>query len=182
MNTEFEKIEKAKMVLYKIANGVNPLNGEQIEKGSFLDDGKIIRCFYFVTEILDNVINGVYSSSRTGQTNFYITAEQKKRVEFPQGKIGVNEFSKCINSCIDLSRSKRLTGTELNKRLKKMGILSEEGMGDGKTRTVVNGKSAEYGFETERKSYNGIEYDKVVINDKGKKYLLENIESIMEIG
>lgn len=81
--------------------------------------------------------------------------------------------------CIDLNQSKRLTGVEINKRLKAMGILSEETTETGKTRTVINDNSINYGFESQRKSYNGVEYDMVVINDKGKKYLLDNIEVIM---
>jgi hypothetical protein len=69
----------------------------------------------------------------------------------------------------------------LNKRLKKLGILGEESTIEGKMRTVINEKSAQFGFEAERKSYNGVEYDMVVINNVGKKYLLENIENIMVV-
>lgn len=181
MHSEFEKIDKAKLVLQKIAKGVNPLTGEVIEKDSFLNDAKIIRCFYFVTEILDNVMKGAYNSRSNKLSEFIISPEQKSRVELPAGKIGVNEFSKCINSCLVLSTSKKLTGVELNKRLKKLGVLSEESTSGGKTRTVTNENSAGYGFETDKRNYNGVEYDAVVINDIGKKYLLDNIESIMAV-
>ena len=178
-HSEIEKIEKAKIILEKIAKGVNPITGEQIEEDSFLNDARMIRCFYFVAEVLGNVKDGVYRSKKNKMTEFIITPEQKEMVEFPPGRIGVNEFSKCINRCIDINISKKLTGVELNKRLKKLGILSEESTQDGKTRTIINEKSIEYGFESERRSYNGNDYDMVVINDNGKKYLSENIESIM---
>ena len=176
---EIDKIEKAKAILLKIAKGINPVTGEQIEEDSFLNDPRIIRCFYFVSEILDNVTKGVYSSSKEKMTQFVITPEQKQMVKFPENKIGVNEFSKCISLCLDPSKSKRLTGVELNKKLKALGILGEEKLESGKTRTILNENSATFGFETERKVYNGNEYDMVVINDKGKQYLLDNIESIM---
>lgn len=65
MNEELEKIQKARLVLQKIANGINPINGEKIEEESFLNDPRIIRCFYFVAEVLDNVTRGVYSSKRS---------------------------------------------------------------------------------------------------------------------
>ncbi|NSW91900.1 MAG: hypothetical protein HPY74_14735 [Firmicutes bacterium] len=178
MHSESEKIEKAKIVLQKIAKGIDPLTGEQIEGDSFLNDPKIIRCFYFVTEVLDNVLKGVYSNRKL--SHFFITPEQKSKVQFPEGKIGVNEFSKSINACIDPTSSKKLTGVELNKKLKKMGILSEEETDAGRKRTITNDTSIQYGFETERRVYNGNEYDMVVINDKGKKYLLDNIETIMQ--
>lgn len=177
---EQQKIEKAKIILEKIAKGVDPLTGEQIEGDSFLNDPRMIRCFYFVAEVLDNVNKGVYSSRGNNSSKFFITEEQKRMVEFPPEKIGVNEFSKRINACIDPAVSKKLTGTELNKKLKKLGILSEEQYGNGKTRATTNDRSAEYGFELEKKSYSGVEYNMVVINDIGKKYLLENIEQIMD--
>lgn len=180
MINDYEKIEKAKIVLQKIAKGVDPLTGEMIKEDSFLNDPRIVRCFYFVTEILDKLINGAYGKSTNKLADFVITSEQKSKVVFPDGKIGVNEFSRCVNQCIDFNASKKLSGVELNKRLKKMGILSEEGTADGKTRTVTNEKSAGYGFEMEKRTFKGAEYEMVLINDTGKKYLLDNIETIMK--
>lgn len=179
MQDEFDRIEKAKAVLEKIAKGVDPLTGELIGENSFLNDPGIIRCFYFVNEILDNVLNGVYSGRGSKLQGFFITPEQKSRVRFTPGKIGVNEFSKNINECIDLSRSKKLTGVELNRRLKKMGLLGEVDTGGGKKRTALSDESVQYGFEAEMRSYNGVEYEMVVINDDGKRYLLDNLEEIM---
>lgn len=68
----------------------------------------------------------------------------------------------------------------MNKKLKILGILSEEKLESGKTRTIINENSINFGFETDKKTYNGSEYDMVAMNDKGKKYLLDNIESIMK--
>lgn len=181
MTNDFEKMEKAKNVLLKIAKGINPVTGEEIPENNFICDARIIQCFYFVTEVLDNVKNGVYSKSVEKQTVFIISSDEKTRVTFPDGKIGVNEFSKQVNQCIDLSKSKKLTGVELNKRLKNMGILSERVTESGKTRTIINESSANYGFEMEKRKFNGVEYEMVVMNDKGKRYLLEDIEKIMSI-
>lgn len=180
MIDDFDKMEKAKNVLLKIAGGVDPLTGEAIAENTFLNDPRIIRCFYFITEVLDDVMHGVYRKAGSRPLDFIITPEQKRRVNFPEGKIGVNEFSKQINQCIDSNASKKLTGVELNKRLKKMGILAEKNAGNGKTRTVTNQNSAKYGFEMENRQFNGVEYEMVVINDEGKRYLLDNIETIMK--
>ncbi|TCL62282.1 hypothetical protein EDC14_102625 [Hydrogenispora ethanolica] len=180
MNEDHEKIVMAKLVLEKIAGGVNPLTHEAIPQDSFLNEPKIIRCFYFVAEILDQVARGAYrSGGGKPAAAFVITPEQKQRLQFTPGKIGVNEFAKCVNLSLDLNQSKKLTGVELNKRLKKLGVLSEESGPDGKTRTITNQKSLDYGFESEKRSYNGAEYTMVVLNEKGKRYLLDNLESIM---
>ena len=181
MVTERDKMEKAREVLIKIAKGTDPLTGETLKEESFLNDPRVIRCFYYIAEVLDNVLQGKYSKSNK-LTRFVITPEQKSRVKLPEGKIGVNEFSRCVDLCIDGTTSRKLTGVELNRRLKKMGVLSEEkNPQTGRTRTITNERSEEYGFESEKKTYNGAEYDAVVMNDKGKQYLLDNLEDILNM-
>jgi hypothetical protein len=181
MASDFEKMDKAKTVLTKMAEGINPITGEQIKDESFLNDPRIIRCFYFITEVLDNVMKGVYSRN-SKLTQFVITPEQKSMVELSDGPIGVSEFSRQVNLCIDQTRSKKLTAVEINKRLRKIGVLGEEiNSATGKARTVTNSKSKDYGFEMIKKSFNGNEYDMVVMNDTGKRYLLDHLEEIMSI-
>ena len=176
--TDLEKLTKAIKIIEKIANGVNPLDGKPIAKGHFLQEPKINRCLLFVADTLKRQLQETVYRTRRPNV-FIISADEKGRVEFPPGKIGVNEFSKCVNRVLDLTRSKKLTGVELNKRLKKIGLLTEEQTPDGKVRTTVNSKSLEYGFETELRNYNSNEYRMVLMNDKGKRYLLDNLETIM---
>ena len=179
MISEKEKIIKAKEVLVKIANGINPLNRQPINDESFLNDPRIIRCFFFVAEILDRAHAGQLNQTLHKPTEFRITSEEKSKIKFPEYKIGVNEFARCVNNIIDPKISKKLTGVVLNNQLKKMGLLSEVIIEDGKKRTTINDKSNDYGFELEKRNYNGNEYDMVVINDIGKKFLLDNLEDIL---
>lgn len=182
MSLEKEKLVKANEILRKMANGINPLNGEPIEEGSFLHDARMIRCLYFIQEVLNRAIDGQLRTSANKQEAFIITADEKRRIELPHGSIGVNVFAKCVNSVIDLNNSKKVSGMELNKRLKKMGVLGEEVLADGKTRTVAGAKSLEYGIETEKRNHHGNDYEMILFNDQGKKYLLDNLEEIMTFG
>jgi hypothetical protein len=92
---------------------------------------------------------------------------------------GVNPINGA-NSVIDLNVSRKITGVEINKQLKKMGILAEELLADGKKRTIVNDNSPKYGIVTEKRNYSGNEYDMVCFNDIGKKFLLDDLEKILE--
>lgn len=118
---DIDTLQKSKMVLEKIAKGVNPISGEAIDEVSFLNDPGVIRCFYSMAEVLENVMNGTMDPPVARPQAFVITPEQKTKVVFPPVNIGVNEFSKCINACLSPGLSKKLTGAELNKRLKKAG-------------------------------------------------------------
>lgn len=175
---DIEKIEKARAILQSIANGKDPINGEIIEEDNFINDPRLIRMFYFVAEVMDNVVKGNYSKGKVSE--FLITGEQKNDIVFTEGNIGVNEVAKCINQQINPLISKKATGMAINKGLKRLGLLSEAIDDLGKKRTTTNEKSIDYGFQLEKRDYNGVEYYMVVIDDKGKKYILDNIEEIMK--
>lgn len=181
MNLDIDKIKKAKIVLDKMANGINPVDGTSITEDSFLNDPRIIRCLFFVNEILQRTIDGDLQDKGLDRKKlpFIITAEEKARVQFPEEEIGVNTFAQCINKVINPNVSKKLTGLELNKGLKRMGILGELVDSEGKKKTIVPESSEKYGIHTLLVNYNGTEYDKVVFDNKAVRYLLENLESII---
>lgn len=179
MSLEREKIEKAREFVKKLASGVSPLNGEQMANDTVLNDPKMIRFFYYIQEILDMALDGRLRPGAEIATEFVITPGEKDKVRLSQGKIGVNEFAKCVNKVIDPNRSRKLTGMEINRRLKKIGILGETVLEDGKKRTALTERSGEHGIECEKRTFNGNEYEMILFNDTGKKYLLDNLEKIM---
>ena len=176
MHADKEKIIKAIKILHKMADGLNPVTGEKLPEGCFLHDPRMIRCLFFVQDVLDQVAKRGLTSP--GKKEFSITAEEKERIELPESLIRVNAFARCDNNVIDINKSRKITGVEINKHLKKMGILSEEILEDGRKRTTVNDNSKQYGIETVRKIYNGVEYDMVCFNDIGKRFLLDLLEEI----
>ena len=54
---EREKIAYAKSFIDKMAEGINPLTGEQIPDGELLNNVRISRCLFYVSEILGKVIS-----------------------------------------------------------------------------------------------------------------------------
>jgi len=180
---DMEKVRKARLVLDKMANGINPVDGTKISEESFLNDPRIIRCLFFVNEILQKTIDGDLQDKDIDRKKlpFVITDEEKSRVEFPEEEIGVNSFAQCINKVLNPNVSKKLTGLELNRQLKKIGILGEVENEQGKKKTIVPGESGKYGIRTLLVNYNGAEYEKVVFNNKAVNYLLENLEKIMSL-
>ena len=54
---EREKIAYAKSFIDKMAEGINPLTGEQIPDGELLNNVRISRCLFYVSEILGKAIS-----------------------------------------------------------------------------------------------------------------------------
>ncbi|MCR4436087.1 MAG: hypothetical protein QHH06_13735 [Clostridiales bacterium] len=180
MDNEVLKLTRAIEIMKALAEGTNPFTGLPYEENSLINDPRMIRCFYYIIDTLKKVRSGQKGlASYRKDLPFVITPEEKARIVLPEEKIGVNTFAKCVNSVINPAISKKLTGMALNSQLKKMGILREVKTEQGKIRTTVNDKSAEYGIEIEEVAYNGNVYHKIVFNQKGKKYLLDHLEEIM---
>lgn len=173
-----EQIKDARSIVLKIAKGIDPLTGECIEKKSFFHDPEIIRCFYFVSEMLQELESP--PSRPLKRQKFSITPEQKQKVILTDGKIGINEFVKCIRKTVEPEKTAGFSGVEIYKKLKALGILSEEEYEQGKKRTTTNEKSPDFGFESETRTFNGEKYKVILMNEKGKQFLLNNLEDILE--
>ena len=173
MLVEKEKLKETKGIIQKLANGVNPISDTPIQDESFLNNPKILRSFYFLSNYIEAQIEQrKYPTKKP--TKFFISNEQLEKVVLPSGKIGIKEFAKAINKVIDPLISKKVTGQMINKKLKELGILSETIDDDGKVNTVTNENSEGYGIESITKTFNGREYQKVVYNEVGKEFLLKN--------
>lgn len=52
---------RAKIYIEKLANGINPLTDDNVPEGDIVNNVKISRCLFFVSDVLEKVIeNGGY--------------------------------------------------------------------------------------------------------------------------
>lgn len=179
MNHDHDNLIESKTIIKALANGLNPITREKIGDESFLHDPSIIRPLFFLTQYIEKLPTSPIKKKKP--KSFKITQIEKNRIVLPPGKIGVNKFAHAVNEVLDENKSKRLTGVVINKKLKALGILSEETTEAGKTRTITNDLSEGYGIESVTIQYNKKEYQQVVFNDVGKQFLLDNLEKIMGI-
>lgn len=173
MTIDTQKLKETKGLIEKLANGVNPITNTPIQDESILNNPKIVRSFYFLTDYIEIQIEQKKFPIKK-PTKFVITHEQLEKVVLPIGEIGINEIAKAINKVIDQQVSKKVTGQMINKKLKELGILSEMVAEDGKTNTITNENSEGYGIESVARNFNGREYQKIVYNEVGKEFLLDN--------
>lgn len=175
MYSEIELINRAQEILKEIAQGVNPLTKEKIEESNFVNNPKMIRCFMFCAEMLDRAKAPVKNTN----TQFIITAKQKENINIPYDTIGFSNFAKIVNENIDQFISKKASAHKIILSLKNLGILGEVINENNKKVTITLPNSADYGFITVHKSFEEREYDQVMANRQGQKYLIDNLEMLM---
>ena len=54
--TELEIMQRAKMYMEKLAQGIDPISDQEIPEDSVLNNVRLARCFFYVSGVLDQVI------------------------------------------------------------------------------------------------------------------------------
>ena len=108
--TELEKIAYAKSFIDKLANGINPLDDTPIPDDDIANNVRLSRCFFYVSDILRQVIeNGEKQSEpKPKRVPFAITQEQIEKYEFSETPICssillINSSSGFNSSPVDVS-------------------------------------------------------------------------------
>lgn len=83
--TELEKMQRAKMYIDKLANGINPLNDLPAAESDVINNIRISRCLFYVSDILRQVIesNGVQSKEKSGKEPFFFLLTVEISFPFP---------------------------------------------------------------------------------------------------
>ena len=122
--TELETMQRAKMYLDKLAQGIDPISGQEIPNDSVLNNVRLARCFFYVSGILDQVIaNGGRVIS--GEKNFYITQEEISRLQPSQEALRITQFADRITDGVHDPARKRLKATTITNWLIEKGFLEK---------------------------------------------------------
>lgn len=180
--TELETIARAKMYIDKLANGINPLDDTAVAQTDIVNNVRISRCLFFVSDTLRKVLEngGVGTASRAKKNKFRITAEELEKFAFSDKPIPVSEITKRINDIADTENSTKLSHHTITSWLSEIGMLNEMINKEGKKSKRPTADGSDLGiFIEERTGQNGT-YHVVVYNKSAQKFIVDNIPSVIE--
>jgi transcription antitermination factor NusB len=125
--TELETLERAKMYMEKLANGINPLDGSMLPDEDIVNNVRLSRCFFYVADVLRQIIDngGVVSKKKPKKATFALTTEQRAAFEFSATPLPISELSKRINSLSANENMTTLGYTVIRDWLMSLGMLEE---------------------------------------------------------
>ena len=180
--TELEKLERAKMYIDKLANGIDPLTNAEMAEDETLNQVRISRCLFYVSEILGRVIdNGgdVGKKMYVKQIPFTITPEQLEQVEISEQPVGVSIIAKRISEVLD-ENVKKIPATHISNWLLQNGYLTENIYANKKEK-VSTAKGEALGIVTvDAVSSQGRAYRKNIYVADAQRFLINNIVKIEE--
>ena len=182
--TELETMQRAKMYLDKLANGINPLTDQPAAENDCINQVRISRCLFYVSDVLRKVIeNGgnIGKAEKVKKQAFSISHEALKNYRLSAAPIPVSEITKRINELIDESVMKKLKYESITTFLLQSGFLVLTETGDGKKTKAPTKQGNAIGITTEERVSQSGMYLVTVYNAEAQQSILDNIDAVIEI-
>ena len=135
--TELETMQRAKMYLDKLAQGIDPITNQEVPEDSILNNVRLARCFFYVSDVLEQVIvNGGVIGGKPKLQAFSITMEQLSKVQISQEPVRITQLVEQIGNAAENPQMKKLSATVITNRLLEKGFLEKQTDSDGKSRRI----------------------------------------------
>ncbi|HBU12122.1 MAG TPA: hypothetical protein DEB31_05155 [Clostridiales bacterium] len=180
---ELEKLTRAKQYLDALANGVDPVSGVALPEDTVLNQVRLARCFFYVSDVLRRVIesggNVETKPAKRGLTSFSITAEQAREITEAEAPLPITHFCALVSAAVCGEHMKKLGYTKITGWLVEQGYLLETQDTDGKRRKRATEKGVALGIaEQEREGQYG-RYIHLVYSPAAQRFLLDHLPEIL---
>lgn len=178
--TELETMQRAKMYLDKLAQGIDPITNQEVPEDSVLNNVRLARCFFYVSDVLGKVIaNGGAIGQISKTLDFAITPEQLASVQVSDYPIRVTEFTEALYQAVNNPTMKKLSTTKITEWLISKGLMMKETGTDGKIHRVPTDRGLQMGMSTRLRQSRDGEYQAVYYNRNMQQFLLDNLSAIL---
>ncbi len=178
--TELETMQRAKMYMEKLAQGIDPITGQELPEDSALNNVRLARCFFYVSDVLGQVIaNGGVIGGKPRLQPFAITEQQLARVRISQEPVRVTQLVEMIGTAVENPQMKKLSTTAITDWLLEKGFLEKQTTPDGKSRRVPTDSGRMIGLFTETRQGQYGEYLAVFYNAEAQQFVLDNLSDML---
>lgn len=174
---DMNKLDKAIIYVDRIANGVNPVNNSLVVNDSVLNDPNVIRCMYFIKEILKEVKENGGVIGKNNLSNIPFDVNLLNKFVYIEDK-SITNVIKQINEYIDNSNMKKIKSKVVLDWLKDNDYISNKKDDEtGLTGSIVTEKGKMVGIYNEVRSFNGREYIATIYNKQGQEFIIDILKN-----
>lgn len=183
MASELQIMIHAKAYLDKLANGINPLTDEALPETDIVNQVRISRCLFFVSDVLRQVIEkgGLKKPPKAVLRPFELTEEQAGSLRPLESPIAVSAVTERINSLVDQEKMKKLSYRSVVSFLLEEGFLTQVTDPQGKLKRQPTPKGAALGIMTENRTGLRGDYTAVLYDRNAQQYILDHLDRITQI-
>lgn len=180
--TELEKIAYAKTFIDKMAEGTNPLDDSSIPDGDLLNQVRISRCLYFVSDILRRICETreikLPSSPKKARLPLAVTWETIENYILSSTPLTISEFTRRVNLVADERNMQRISYAKILNWLIQKRFLEYRTDENGKRAKYPTKAGMEIGITTVKRIRHLKEFDQVIYNTEAQSFLVDHFISI----
>lgn len=175
-----EKIALAREYVEKLANGINPLDGTELPMDDIVNNVKISRCLFFVSDVLGEL------TKQAKRTSADKTKKSEFRVSSDIHTTPVYEYSVRLSEVVWLINSKKTSGVKkivtrmVQNWLISIGMIARYTDETGKTRYEPTEAGLEIGIEKGEAQWQYGTYTVIMCKPSAQQFILDNVESLIE--
>lgn len=187
MEVDIKKLDTAITYLQRLAEGHNPINNQSVEGDSVLNNPNVIRCMFFVKEVLEKV------RANDGRIDAPVRKKERKSVRaldaFPVeilSKFKYREDKSIAKLLIQIYEPledksiRKISGKTVNDWLLASGYIMEVYNEELKSNTKVpTEKGEQIGLRAERIEYPANVYIAIYYNKQAQEFLIRNFEKLL---
>lgn len=178
--TELEKLCRAKLYIDNLAQGIDPISGKEIVDDSVVNHVRVSRCLYYVSEIIQNVIEqNRLAVHKPKKQKFAITAQQLSRVHPAEHPLRITEFADLLYHAVDEPGMQKPGTSMMTEWLQMKGFLQKERQPDGDYCRVPTEAGRRIGIFSQHRRGKYGEYLAIYYDTSAQQFLLDNFWAIM---
>ena len=183
--TELEMIERAKMYIDKLANGIDPISDTEAPENDIINNVRLSRCFFFVSDVLRRVIeNGGVGKQRQSEKpakkTFSLSYEQRKAYPYSDTPISISEIARRISSLAADEDMAQMKYGSITGWLIQIDMMKPDLSPTGRQTKLPTAAGRDLGISTEARTGMNGDYIAVLYNRNAQQFILDNLDAILE--
>jgi len=167
------KVKVAIDWINKLANGVNPINGNLLPDSDIVNNVHISRCLFYVSTLLEGVGKNKSSRQKQYELEFQLTTEIASKV-FIAERTGIAMFVKEINKVIP-ENMQPLAASKVTQWLVSVGYLVEQQSSDGRKYKAPTELGTSIGMTSAWRDGSQGQYLAISYDANAQHFILENL-------
>jgi len=179
MSTELEKLERARLYIEQLANGIDPISGQELPEDSALNQVRLSRCFFYVADVLGQVVVREKKAAKIPLLPFALPDELREQIPVEPSAM-IRRFTDSINALVDLAVMQNLKTTAFTGWLVEQGYLRED-IYNGKKRKVPTDKGRAAGITDEPRQGQFGSYTATLYDENAQRLMIAHLDEIIAI-
>lgn len=179
---DLTKLEVALAYVERMAEGNNPVKNIPAEEDSVLNDPNVVRCMYFVRDVLKQVLdNGGKIGGRTSRSvKNPFPFECLSKFVYQEDK-SISNFLAQVKLLAEDPNVKGISIKSITDWLKQMDYLVDEyNSVDQQKRTKTTSRGEQFGLYMEpRISARGQEYNVIIYSKRAQEFIVQHMKAIL---